>query len=377
MAITNKDFDVAVRLLSGGTNEAIYNDIGLPSIMVRKDKKLISEVISGGSGSVFPAFRIDGVEIPAFYISKFQNIVHKGRAYSLPMQDPTASSVATADRGAAPSNSVNFDNCKIWCEANGPGFHLPTIAEYAFIALESRNRGTMPRGNNNYGKDHSAAWEQGIPTYILSDGRIGRVATGSGPVSWSDNWQEDGIWDLNGNVYEWQGGYRTVDGEIQIIPDNNAAKQISQSSSSSLWKAILPDGTLVDPGTPGTLKWDYSDPVPPGGTSSYGFRLNTQLVNEADNNDAYGSNSFAALTAAEGVNVPEILKVLALMPADSGSHGGDSVYMRNKGERLVYRGGSWYNPSYAGVFSAYGGTPRSYASTNIGFRSAYVDLQSE
>lgn len=39
MAITNKDFDVAVRLLSGGTNEAIYNDVGLPSIMVRKDKK--------------------------------------------------------------------------------------------------------------------------------------------------------------------------------------------------------------------------------------------------------------------------------------------------------------------------------------------------
>ncbi len=103
------------------------------------------------------------------------------------------------------------------------------------------------------------------------------------PVSWSDNWQEDGIWDLNGNVYEWQGGYRTVDGEIQIIPDNNAAKQISQGSESTLWKAIMPDGSLVDPGTPGTLKWDYSNPVPEEGSGEYAFKLNTVLENPTQN----------------------------------------------------------------------------------------------
>lgn len=374
MAITNRDFDVAVRLLSGGTNEAIYNDVGLPSIMVRKDKKLISAVISGGSDSVFPTFRIDGVEIPSFYMSKFQNIVYKGRAYSLPMQDPTASSVATEDRGTAPSNSVNFDNCKIWCEANGPGFHLPTIAEYAFIALEARNRGTMPRGNNNYGKDHSAAWKKGIPTYEYDSGGshyIGRVATGSGPVSWSDNWQEDGIWDLNGNVYEWQAAYRTVDGEIQIIPDNNAAKQVDQSANSTLWKAILPDGSLVDPGTPGTLKWDYTaDP----GTVDAGkpFRLNTVLEFPASNDAPYGSQAFHSLTAANGVNVPEILKALALFPADSGDHGGDYFYMRNRGERLAFRGGSWGGTSNAGVFDVSGSSFRSNAGTILGFRSAYI-----
>ena len=355
MAITNRDFDVAVRLLSGGTNEAIYNNVGLPSIMVRKDKKQISDVISGGSASTHPAFKVDGVEVPSFYISKFLNVVYKGRAYSLPMQDP--------------GNSINFNNAKAACEANGPGFHLPTIAEYAFIAQEARNRGTMPRGNNNYGKDHSAPWETGIPTYIDGEGRVCRVATGSGPVSWSDNWQEDGIWDLNGNVHEWQGGYRTVDGEIQIIPDNNAAMQINQNPDSTLWKAIMPDGSLVAPGTPGTLKWDYLAAPTTGGA----FRLNTVIQYPQTDDTPYGAVSFASLTAAEGVNVPELLKVLCLFPNEpGGNYGGDSIYMRNNGERLAFRGGRWYYTSAAGVFCLAGSSPRSYVGATVGFRSAYI-----
>ena len=76
----------------------------------------------------------------------------------------------------------------------------------------------------------------------------------------------DGIYDLNGNVYEWVGGYRTVDGEIQIIPNNDAADQTkSQAEDSMEWKAILQNGTLVEPGTKGTLKYDYVSGVPENG----------------------------------------------------------------------------------------------------------------
>lgn len=347
MAITNRDFDVAVRLLSGGTNEAIYNDVGLPSIMVRKDKKQISEVIADGSASTHPAFIVDGAEVPAFYMSKFLNVVYKGRAYSLPMQDP--------------GNSINFDNAKKACELNGPGFHLPTIAEYSFIAQEARNRGTMPRGNNQYGKDYSAPWEKGIPTFMSDATTIVRVATGSGPVSWSDNWQEDGIWDLNGNVYEWQGAYRTVNGEIQIIPDNDAAKQILQNPESTLWKAIMPDGSLADPGTAGTLKLDYV-----GGK----WTIATAITSQEDSSRYC---TFETMTVAAGVTVPEILKVLALFPAEAGDHGGDYFYANNgAAERLAFRGGSWSGTSHAGVFSVCGDSSRSYSGPSIGFRSAYI-----
>lgn len=70
-----------------------------------------------------------------------------------------------------------------------------------------------------------------------------------------------------GNVWEWVAGLRLVNGEIQIIPDNDAAfASTDMSASSPLWKAIrASDGALVSPGTSGTLKYDidpnksYSD----------------------------------------------------------------------------------------------------------------------
>ena len=365
------DFDAAVRLLSGGTNVAIYNDLGLPSIYVKKPQGLLSDVITTESTDVHPAFRVDGALIDAFYMGKYLARVYKGRALSLPLQNPSSSSVASSDRGDASSNYVNFDNSKIWCEANGPGFHLPTIAEYAWIALQSRKNGTMPRGNNNYGKDHSAAWEKGIGASFDGD-TIKKTLTGSGPATWNDNRKPDGICDLNGNVYEWQGGYRTNNGELQIFADNDAAKQYGQGASSTLWRAILQDGTLVDPGTAGSLKWDYVDGTPSSGTGAYGYRLNTVLANAVDNDTAYGSMSFVSLAAASGVTVPDLLKALALMPEDSNSYGSDYVYMRNRGERLVSRGGNWNGTSHAGVFNCNGGSARSNYSEYIGFRPAFI-----
>ena len=368
------DFDAAVRLLSGGTNVAIYNDLGMPSIYVRRDKGAISDVIVGGPDTTHYAFKVNGVEIPAFYMGKYLATVYKGRALSLPLQDPAAYSVPTADRGDAASTYVNFDNAKKWCEANGAGFHLPTIAEYAWIALLSRKNGTMPRGNNNYGKESgNYQYEKGIGSYFDDQGRICRTLTGSGPATWNDNWAPDGICDLNGNVYEWQGGYRTVDGELQIFADNDAAMQYEQNPESTLWKAILQDGTLVEPGTAGSLKWDYVDGTPAAGTSSYQYRLNSRIVNAVDNNDAYGAVSFASLAAADGIIVPDRLKALALMPDGTGvSYGGDYAYMRNRGERLVYRGGAWNYGGDAGVFCANGNNPRSYYGTSIGFRPAFI-----
>lgn len=339
-------------------NEIILDDKGLPSVMVRIPKFKISDVIDGGSDSTHPAFIVNGVEVPEIYISKFQNVIHNGRAYSLPGEDPKA--------------SINFDTARQACEAKGPGWHLMTNAEWAAIALWCRKNNLMPKGNNNYGKDTSESTYVAIPTYKDEQGRTCRVATGSGPVTWSHNGEVTGIWDLNGNVSEWVGGYRVKDGEIQILPNNDAADaDNSQAADSTKWRAIMPDGSLVDPGTPGTLKWDYT--ADPGTVSAEKpFRLNTVLEFQQTVEAPYGSVAFQSLTAADGVNVPEILKALALFPADSGDHGSDRIYMRNIGERLAYRGGGWNGTSDAGVFYVGGYYPRSGVSASIGFRSAFI-----
>jgi hypothetical protein len=366
------DFDAAVRLLSGGTNVAIYNDLGLPSIYVRRDNGLISDVIEGGSAITHPAFIVNGVEVPSFYMGKYLATVYKGRALSLPLQHPAHASVDPSDRGSAKSDFVTIDNAKIWCEANGPGFHLPTIAEYAWIALLSRRNCTMPRGNTYRGVDYSFTHESGVVS-TLADLVAATTLTGSGPATWNDNWKPDGICDMNGNVCEWQGGYRTVDGEIQIFCDNDAASQVAQTADSTLWRAILQDGTLVAPGTVNTLKWDFFS-VPTTSTPDVPFRLNTTLEFQQTSAASNGMMDFASLTAADGVNVPEILKALALMPdGTGGSYGDDYVYMKNIGERLVCRGGRFSGRTHdAGIFLLSGRNQRTYADQGIGFRPAFI-----
>ena len=359
--------NLAVKMLAP-SNEVLLDDKGMPSVYVRIPKFKISDVITGGSDTVHPAFIINGQEIDEIYISKYQNIIVNDCAYSLPGQDP--------------ATSLNFDRALTVCANKGAGFHLMTNAEWAAIALWCRKNSCMPKGNNNYGKDSTESTYDAIPatreTTGDNIGRINRVLTGTGPVSWSHNNDRSGIWDLNGNVHEWVGGYRTFAGEIQILANNNAAdSSLSQAENSAQWKAIKEDGTLVAPGTADTLKWDYK--ADPGTVNANkAFELAKSLSYQQTVEAPYGGQSFESLTARTGVTVPELLKALALYPADANSHGGDYFYMRNLAadERLLSRGGLWSNGARAGVFCGDGDSPRSYANGALGFRSAFVNLPS-
>ena len=54
------DLEVAVQLLGGETNKVIYDDVGMPSIMVRFDKGTNADVITGASENTHAAFSVDG-----------------------------------------------------------------------------------------------------------------------------------------------------------------------------------------------------------------------------------------------------------------------------------------------------------------------------
>lgn len=343
------DLKLSIEALSGGKNTVLFDDLGMPSVMVPFPKLKMSDLIAGGSENIHPAFSVDGVEKSVIYVSKYQNIVLNERGYSLPMRDPRA--------------SLNFDQAVSYCRNKGKGWSLTPYSLWSAIALWCRKNGTMPRGNNNYGADHAYGHEKGVPTYYES-GKIARCATGSGPNTWNHNWMPDGIADLNGNVWEWCAGMRLMNGEIQIIPYANCmAADASMGASSTLWKAIAADGTLVEPGTAGTLKYNY--------VSGHIQLTSGDITPE----DTWRGDTYQNMTLDSALTVPEIAKALLIYPDEpGGDYGGDGHYMNNSGERLPLCGGCWSDTSHAGVFGVYLYFPRSDSGTNIGFRSAYCEL---
>lgn len=343
------DLKLSIEALSGGKNTVLFDDLGMPSVMVPFPKLKMSDLIAGGSENIHPAFSVDGVEKSVIYVSKYQNIVLNERGYSLPMRDPRA--------------SLNFDQAVAYCRNKGKGWSLTPYSLWSAIALWCRKNGTMPRGNNNYGADHAYGHEKGVPTYYES-GKIARCATGSGPNTWNHNWMPDGIADLNGNVWEWCAGMRLMNGEIQIIPYANCmAADASMGASSTLWKAIAADGTLVEPGSAGTLKYNY--------VSGHIQLTSGDITPE----DTWRGDTYQNMTLDSALTVPEIAKALLIYPDEpGGDYGGDGHYMNNSGERLPLCGGDWRSASYAGVFRVNLSDPRSNSFTYIGFRSAYCEL---
>lgn len=348
---------------SFGRNTVLYDDQGNPSVMVVFPLQTEADLLAGGRNMPAPAFIVNDDTKPQIHISKYQNIVVgsglDARALSLKYQDPKV--------------YIDFDASLAACAQKGEGWHLMTNPEWAAVALWCKKQGFWPRGNNSYGKDYAITSEKGIPSYYYdSSGNkyIGRVLTGSGPVAWSHDGSPFGIYDLNGNVHEWVGGLRLVGGEIQILANNNAADNTKdQSTVSTEWKAMLQDGTLVDPGTADTLKYD-STGADSGASADVGdVKLNTTITNALTT--SYTTNTFQTVIAEEGITVPNLLKLLGLFPIDA-DHGGDSIYMRNTGERLPSRGGFWIYTSNAGVFWLNLNNARTHSNDNRGFRAAFV-----
>ena len=347
--------DMSKRLLdvSFGRNDVIFDDQGNPSIMVRIPETRLYVLDSSWGNVLHPAFIVNGQAVSELWVAKYQPFtVGSGaseRAISLRRRDPRV--------------SVPFDQALTACKQKGAGWHLMTNAEWALILNWCKANGFWPRGNNSYGRDYSRTAEHGEASYI-SGTNIGRVATGTGPVGWSHDGSPFGIFNLNGNVWEWVGGLRLMDGEIQILENNNAADNTKdQSAASEGWKAIMPDGSLVEPETEGTLKYDATNV-----SGSGNIVLATSVVNQTSGGP-YATTAFRDLTARD-VAAPALLHQLGLFPKDA-NYGTGTVYMRNLGERLPRRGGHWGGTSTAGVPCLDLILPRSISISSLGFRLAY------
>lgn len=355
--------EMAVNMYCPG-NVAQIDDAGLPSLLVYIPAFKNSDVLAGGDDSTHPAFIVNGKEIPGFYYSKYQNVVYNGMAYSLPGEDPAV--------------NVSFNSALGYCEGKGYGWHLCTIAEWAAIALWCKANVFLPYGNNNNGKDSRENQYKAISAATDSEGKNSRVATGTGPLSWSHDRTASGIWDMNGNVWELQSGMRLVWGELQLLANNDAADPDNpQNETSTCWKAInAATGTMVEP----ECKPSDKQPVLSGGTVRLDFVSNIWTYSTAITTYATEQKTclFWKLTCTDDISeaAKTVLRTLALLPeegATESDYEGDSVWVNNTlAERVISRGGSSINGTGSGMFSFVGHMGRNEEPPSFGFRAAYI-----
>lgn len=303
-------------------NEVIFDDRGRPDILVvfTPDELKLPDTLKGR-------------KVKEYAISKYPNTMIDGRPYSLPFMPPAV--------------NVDHDEAIRLCEAKGPGWHLITNDEWAALARQSWENDTVPTGNTNSGKSHSHPEQTGA-TY--KDG-YGKTLAGSGPIEWNHDRTAEGVADMVGNVWEHVGGVRFLNGQVQIIPNNEAAAGADQSPDSKEWTAIYtPDGDRV--------YYNVKDDE-------------IVLQPTAPEGKDYDGVPFCDLHERADMDVPDKLIELGLYPAP-GYESEEYFWLDTDGERCVYRGGGWSNGASAGVFYLDGHHSRSYVATSLGFRSALV-----
>ena len=223
-----------------------------------------------------------------------------------------------------PSNVASGDSYTI------DEYHLVTPYEWASLAYlacmlhhDQRVAGIdLPKGNNNYGRDYQDAdspenYGMRDPTEPGTGDGIDRVLTGSGPNTWSLTGHPLGVWDLNGNVWEW------ID---LLMGGGNSVSGVGGTNH------------IINPGFP-----------------EAGLTLpnSSNYIATLEDSDVNGKK--AALPKTVGSAVLE--------------YGSDRYYQAT-GERAAVRGGYWYSTSHAGVFALRLDRVPSRTSIDIGFRAA-------
>ena len=339
---------------NGGTIK--YDQYGNPNVMVWIPAFNWDHVNEFSSTTLHPAFMVNGVAKSGIWVSKYENILLAPTTYAEysagTITGSSHSYIAASRANVSARYNIDFDAARKACTNMGTGWHLMTNAEWAAIALWSKNNSTMPYGNNNYGKDVDDATVVGK---IITGDTYGtgnsRWWTGSGGAKTGHTRTLDGVMDLNGNLWEWVDGMRLEDGLIYVAGNSNTSPTWAGNSFAAAEADWYNTGMYVN--------WD--------GASS-GFTLSA--VDRGTAMPTYKVQSFGLTTGGDS-----LLAALALAPTTSSSsaYGNDYYYANNSGQRFPLRSGGWSLSSLAGVFYLSLNNGRSYTSYTLGFRSALVE----
>jgi hypothetical protein len=365
---TKDDLRSAVEAASGGQQTVLYDDKGYPTVVQIIPKFNIEDIDPGLGSGVHPAFVVGGVEKSQIYIAVYPAAVVDGRAVSI--------------AGKAPANYVTYDQAVSYCASKGVGWHLMTNWEWAALALWCVKNDSQPRGNTNWRRSHAAPFEVGGSVDGRKPGEAagdGRTFGGSGPASWRHNNSFQGIADLVGNVFEWQGGLKTVDGQIYMPIDNDFTLAEAQWPAQGVYfdASAGPgdgNGSAIN-GTPilsnGVSKYSET-PTPAGGGDIRDLDYTT-ISSETGWQQTGISTGFNGLTLAvrqrmaQALIAPKVESTGSVLAAAKGY-----IAVRNYGERLPLRGGYWSLGASDGLGALYLFIRRAFSNGNVGFRPAFI-----
>lgn len=338
---------------SGGRNEIVLDEEGFPSMMVHFAPERSGDLIEGGGSELHPAFVVEGKAVRKLLIGKYPccRLSYGGRDHFLSL------------RGMDTAHHIGYDDSVRACASKGKNWHMVSNAEYAYLALKCRASGFEPHGNTWYGTYAFDASETGVITDFYDCEEIipGRCLTGSGPLVWSHDGSPTGVYELNGNVWEWASGLRMVDGQLQVLKDNDAASEHADlSASSDQWRALSESGDCVGQEAASLhFNWNVE-------------RERWELGVERSVLEGKYNCAFADVRGSEAALRSERLKLLGLYPAGSEARR-DCFFACGAGERLAARGGSYIRGETSGVFALLLTDGRDRVdSDRIGFRLGYV-----
>ena len=353
-----------VELESQGKQTVLYTAKGQPSYMNVIPLMNCEELGQEFGQGPHPAFITKAQVHSEFFYGTYAGVVRQGELISLPEMKPAA--------------HLDFDTAVQLARANGQGWHLSTNAERAFLMLWCQKQHYAQSGNTENGHSIIDPTEQGQRVdHGDLDYPAGNPATytGSGPDKWRHDHSPYGIADLCGNMWEWQTGLRLVDGEIQIIA-NNDASHADLAKDSSAWQALnLLDGRLISVGQDKSAKYDAPSANLQGNAGTP--ILSHEILNyngplgELGHPSGLMDGEFQQITCTTGQVIAPIFKCLGLFPNQAG-HDQTQVYLGNYGERIMLAGGAWYSGHAAGLAALCLSHSRHHQSLSTGARPACI-----
>lgn len=348
---------------SNGQRTIIYSPKGQPNYVFIVPRFNLEDIDKRLGNGPHPAFIINNHLIDAFFYSCYAASLHDGELVSQPNQIP----------------ACNFDllQFQLLAKQSGKGCHVSSNAEWCAISALTNQHNGIVQGNTDYGRNYYSHNEFTPRIDGLATGDLHGTPTTRTNAQW-ENWHHNnqltGISDLVGNLWEWQTGVRLHAGEIQVIPNNDAA--INLECSSTNWRAInMTTGEYIPINHSTSAKYDSPNSKTDGNAGTPIISQNILNFNGEPSDSSYPAglldSPFRLLDRASQEQIPTLLKVLGLAPYKV-KLTDDQIYLRNYGKRALMRGGAWYSRTSAGIDSLCLSHTEHHKSTTVGARTAWI-----